>query len=108
MIMKPVPLDPFLTVAPLRLVRFPAPQAAAVHPMRPEARASLVTGSSKAASSSLKAALPKPGLIVVGGKDVTRREVAWLWPDRIALGKVTLFIGDPGAGTISLMTSWRE
>jgi len=98
MIMKPVPLDPFLTVAPLRLVRFPAPQAAAVHPMRPEARASLVTGSSKAASSSLKAALPKPGLIVVGGKDVTRREVAWLWPDRIALGKVTLFIGDPGAG----------
>src|SRR5262249_45209489 len=37
-------------------------------------------------------------LDVLDGKDVTRREVAWLWPGRIPLGKVTLLIGDPGAG----------
>ena len=30
--------------------------------------------------------------------DVPPAEVAWLWPGRIALGKVTLLAGDPGLG----------
>ncbi len=30
--------------------------------------------------------------------DVPPSEVAWLWPGRIALGKVTLLAGDPGLG----------
>jgi putative DNA primase/helicase len=29
---------------------------------------------------------------------VTRRDVEWLWQDRIPLGKLTLLVGDPGAG----------
>jgi putative DNA primase/helicase len=35
--------------------------------------------------------------------DVPATEVAWLWPGRIALGKVTLLAGDPGIGK-SLLT----
>lgn len=30
--------------------------------------------------------------------DVTPQSVWWLWPDRIALGKLTLLAGDPGLG----------
>lgn len=30
--------------------------------------------------------------------DVKREEVAWLWDDRVPLGKLTLFEGDPGVG----------
>jgi hypothetical protein len=30
--------------------------------------------------------------------DVPRRPVEWLWPNRIAIGKVTLLVGDPGLG----------
>jgi len=30
--------------------------------------------------------------------DVEPREIKWLWPGRIALGKLTLLVGDPGLG----------
>jgi hypothetical protein len=30
--------------------------------------------------------------------DVPKARVQWLWPGRIALGKVTLLAGDPGLG----------
>jgi predicted ATP-dependent serine protease len=30
--------------------------------------------------------------------DVSKRAVDWLWPGRIAIGKVTLLVGDPGLG----------
>lgn len=30
--------------------------------------------------------------------DVAPRAVRWLWPGRIALGKLTLVCGDPGLG----------
>jgi hypothetical protein len=30
--------------------------------------------------------------------DTARRGVPWLWPGRIALGRVTLLVGDPGVG----------
>lgn len=35
--------------------------------------------------------------------DVTPMPIEWLWPGRIALGKVTLIVGDPGLGK-SLLT----
>jgi AAA domain/RepB DNA-primase N-terminal domain/Primase C terminal 1 (PriCT-1) len=35
--------------------------------------------------------------------EVTPTPIAWLWPGRIALGKVTLIVGDPGLGK-SLLT----
>lgn len=35
---------------------------------------------------------------IVNLNDVEAEEVNWLWPNRIALGKVTLIAGDPGLG----------
>jgi hypothetical protein len=35
--------------------------------------------------------------------DVTAEKVRWLWPGRVPLGKLTLFVGDPGKGK-SLVT----
>jgi len=50
--------------------------------------------------------------------DVTPRPVEWLWPARIALGKLTLIVGDPGlgksfitldlAGRVSRGTAWPD
>jgi len=40
---------------------------------------------------------------VVMACTLTRKEVCWLWPNRIPLGKLTLLIGDPGLGK-SLLT----
>jgi hypothetical protein len=50
--------------------------------------------------------------------DVTPRPVEWLWPSRIALGKLTLVVGDPGlgksfitldlAGRVSKGTAWPD
>jgi hypothetical protein len=39
-----------------------------------------------------------PGPVLKRLSDVVPREVRWLWPGRIALGKITLFVGDPGLG----------
>ena len=38
------------------------------------------------------------GLEIVCVADVQARPVEWLWPGRIALGKLTLIVGDPGLG----------
>ncbi|MCZ6834246.1 MAG: AAA family ATPase [Planctomycetota bacterium] len=56
--------------------------------------------------------------IIVNLADVEPEEVQWLWPGRIALGKVTLIAGDPGLGKsfltldmaarISSGTSWPD
>lgn len=41
---------------------------------------------------------PKPGPVVVRLSDVHPELLRWLWPGRIALGKLTLLAGDPGLG----------
>ena len=40
----------------------------------------------------------RSGAIVVNMADVVAKPVNWLWPARIALGKLTLVSGDPGLG----------
>jgi putative DNA primase/helicase len=40
--------------------------------------------------------LTSPGLVNLA--DVTPRDVRWLWPGRIPLGKLTLIAGEPGQG----------
>src|SRR5262249_1475485 len=41
---------------------------------------------------------PRDELRAVTLSDVTPRQVEWLGKDRIAIGKLTLFAGDPGQG----------
>lgn len=41
---------------------------------------------------------PTGGLNIVRVSDVPAATVQWLWPGRVALGKLTLFAGDPGLG----------
>lgn len=36
--------------------------------------------------------------VLIPLSEVEPEEISWLWPDRIALGKLTLLIGDPGLG----------
>jgi hypothetical protein len=49
---------------------------------------------------------------VVGGPvltclaDVKPQQVQWLWPERIALGKLNLLFGDPGLGKSFLTLDW--
>lgn len=38
------------------------------------------------------------GPVIVGLADVQPESVRWLWPGRIAMGKLTLICGDPGLG----------
>lgn len=38
------------------------------------------------------------GPVLVRLADVQPEEITWLWPGRIARGKLTLFVGDPGIG----------
>ena len=45
-----------------------------------------------------KAETPAPGPVLVCLADVEPRSVEWLWPRRIALGKITMLAGDPGLG----------
>lgn len=42
--------------------------------------------------------------VTVRFSDIQTEEIHWLWPERIALGKLTLFVGDPNVGK-SLLTS---
>lgn len=44
------------------------------------------------------------GALIVCAANVKPEPVRWLWPGRIALGKVTLLVGDPGLGK-SLITA---
>ncbi len=46
---------------------------------------------------------PQPGAILRPLSDIEPREIDWLWKDRIPLGMLTLFVGDPGIGK-SLLT----
>jgi hypothetical protein len=58
------------------------------------------------------------GPIVTCMADVQPREISWLWPGRIALGRITLLVGHPGAGKsifttdiaarVSTGTSWPD
>jgi Bifunctional DNA primase/polymerase, N-terminal/AAA domain len=41
-------------------------------------------------------------LVVTRAIDVTRTDVTWLWPGRIALGKVSVIAGNPGLGKSQL------
>src|SRR5262249_39794834 len=42
-----------------------------------------------------------PHPVIVRLCDVQPEQITWLWPHRIAAGKLSLFIGDPGAGKSS-------
>lgn len=47
--------------------------------------------------------------VLVNMDEVAREEVRWLWENRVPLGKVTIFAGDPGLGKsfVALwMTAW--
>ena len=46
---------------------------------------------------------PWPAPILISLADVEPQPIEWLWPERIALGKLTLIAGDPGVGK-SLLT----
>jgi len=45
-----------------------------------------------------KASAPAGGPVMVSLADVEAKPVRWLWPSRIALGKLTLLVGDPKVG----------
>src|SRR5579872_6894789 len=38
------------------------------------------------------------GLVLTSLADIENEPVSWLWTNRIAVGKLTLFVGDPGMG----------
>jgi len=42
------------------------------------------------------------GLTVTRASDVERKELRWLWQDRIPLGKLSILAGDPGLGKSTL------
>ena len=42
--------------------------------------------------------LPLTGLEIFDASTVTERRLEWLWPSRIPLGKLVLFVGAPGLG----------
>jgi hypothetical protein len=44
------------------------------------------------------AAAPKDAFFAVPISSITRKEVHWLWKDRIPLGKLTVLAGDPKLG----------
>jgi len=47
---------------------------------------------------------PRPGAVLVRLADVQAEPVEWLWTNRIAVGKLTLIVGDVGAGKTYLTT----
>ncbi len=50
-------------------------------------------------------ATPKPaGPVLVCLADVEPREIKWLWPGRVPMGRITLLVGRPGAGKSFLTT----
>jgi putative DNA primase/helicase len=82
-----------------------------------DARTAVIAGADKAAFLSL-AAESKPtkaassvgattgaGPLSVCMADVQTREVEWLWPGRIPLGRLTLISGEPDVGK-SYLTAW--
>ncbi|BBL75056.1 AAA family ATPase [Methylomagnum ishizawai] len=59
----------------------------------------------KAAALAWKNDLDKPGIIYGDFGEVESEPVDWLWPGRIARGKVTLIAGDPGLGKSQITVS---
>ncbi len=47
---------------------------------------------------------PQLGPVLTCMADVEPREVSWLWPERIPLGRITLLVGRPGEGKSFLTT----
>lgn len=52
-------------------------------------------------SSTSSASVP----VFTSFDNITAKQIQWLWPERIALGKVTLLVGDPSAGKSLLTTA---
>jgi len=67
-----------------------------------EADAEIVAGAYRAdhpaPAPAAESAAGPPGAIMRRLADVAAEPIAWLWPGRIARGKVTLLAGDPGLG----------
>lgn len=57
---------------------------------------------SQRAGGGSKSSRPKIGLILTRVSDVEAQEVRWIWPGRIAIGKVTVLAGHPGLGKSQL------
>ena len=47
---------------------------------------------------------PNNGLQIINAHEVVQRPVSWLWPLRLARGKITLIGGDPGLGKSIITT----
>jgi hypothetical protein len=60
-------------------------------------------GRAKAPSGSAADAVPDGQLIIVRAASIQPRKVEWLWPGRIALGKLTTFAGQGGLGKTFVM-----
>jgi len=60
------------------------------------------SGPDKNASQAVEAELPGPVLRCLA--DVEPREVQWLWPGRVPLGRISLLVGRPGEGKSFLTT----
>ena len=54
--------------------------------------------SAKRVKDSIAQAQPVSAIDTVRAGDVQPQQIQWLWPGRIALGKITLIAGDPGLG----------
>lgn len=65
----------------------------------------MVAMSSREKSKSAEV-LTRPNLIRLA--DVEPREVSWLWPGRIPLGRLTLLVGVPGLGKSFVTTDWAS
>jgi putative DNA primase/helicase len=50
------------------------------------------------ADNQLYAGIPKRSLALTRLADIEPQQVEWLWTGRIPMGKLTLLVGDPGAG----------
>jgi putative DNA primase/helicase len=50
-------------------------------------------------------ASPAPTAIIMRGSELRSKPIQWLWPNRIARGKLSLLAGAPGSGKSTLMTT---
>jgi hypothetical protein len=52
----------------------------------------------KLAKAKQQAGLSEPSAIIKTFSDIQPEKIKWLWKNRIAIGKLTIFAGDPGLG----------